>query len=82
MTQLHKEGVCYLETRISKLEWQYQEHTDEIREVKISTNELTSALRDISVCLQQIKWTAFGAVAMLIMSQLGLGETLGILITT
>ena len=73
---------CYLESRLAKLEWQLEEHSDEIREVKRAAEELKDALRDISGCLEQIKWAAFGAVAMLMMSQLGLGETLGILITT
>lgn len=75
------EPTCYLESRLSKLEWQSQEHTEEIREVKVSTTELTAALTDISVCLQQIKWTAFGAVAMLVMSQSGLGATIAMIIS-
>ncbi len=76
-----EEESYYLESRLSKLEWQSQEHTEEIREVKISTTELTAALQEISVCLQQIKWTAFGAVAMLMMSQSGLGATIATIIS-
>ncbi len=76
-----QEEPCYLESRLSKLEWQSHEHTEEIREVKKSTTELTAALQEISVCLQQIKWTAFGAVAMLMMSQSGLGATIATIIS-
>ncbi len=80
---MEEHGVtkCYLEARLSKLEWQSEEHTEDIREAKQSTIQMTAALTDISVCLQQIKWTAFGAVAMLMMSQSGLGETIATIIS-
>ncbi len=80
---MEEHGVTnsYLDSRLSKLEWQSEEHTEEIREVKKSTIQLTEALQDISVCLQQIKWTAFGAVATLVISQSGLGATIAMIIS-
>jgi len=73
--------TCYLETRLTKLEWKAHEHGEEIREVKKTALELSKALRDISACLQQIKFTAFGAVAMFLASQLGLTEAISIVMS-
>jgi len=70
-----------METRLTKLEWRTQEHAEEIREVKRTADDLTSALSDISKCLQQIKFTAFGAVTMLIMSQLGITDTMALILS-
>ena len=72
---------CYLESRLTKLEWQSREHSDEIREVKKTATELSKALQDISSCLQQIKFTAFGAVAMLLASQLGLADAVAVVLS-
>ena len=80
--KVHEEhATCYLESRLTKLEWQADEHAEEIREVKIAAAALAKALRGISSCLQQIKFTAFGAVAMFLASQLGLTETISILLS-
>jgi len=72
---------CYLESRLTKLEWQSREHADEIREVQETARELSKALQDISSCLQQIKFTAFGAVAMLLARQLGLAEAVAVVLS-
>ena len=73
--------TCYLESRLTKLEWQSREHADEIREVKKTASELSKSLQDISSCLQQIKFTAFGAVAMLLASQLGLADAVALVLS-
>ena len=73
--------TCYLETRLTKLEWKAHEHAEEIREVKRTATELSKALQDISSCLQQIKFTAFGAVAMLLASQLGLADAVAVVLS-
>jgi prefoldin subunit 5 len=70
-----------VENRLTKLEWQTHEHAEEIREVKRTADDLTKALSDISACLQQIKFTAFGAVVMLIMNQLGLTDTMALILS-
>ena len=70
-----------METRLTKLEWRTHEHAEEIREVKRTADALTKALSDISACLQQIKFTAFGAVVMLIMSQLGITDTMALILS-
>jgi uncharacterized coiled-coil protein SlyX len=79
-THEQQEG-CYLETRLTKLEWQQAEHAEEIREVKRTANELSTALKDISACLQQIKYTAFGAVTMLLLSTLGVLDTMSLILS-
>jgi len=73
--------TCYLETRLTKLEWQQAEHAEEIREVKRTATELSKALKDISACLQQIKYTAFGAVIMLVLSTLGVLDTMSLILS-
>jgi len=70
-----------MDTRLTKLEWRTHEHAEEIREVKRTADDLTKALSDISACLQQIKFTAFGAVVMLIMNQLGLTDTMALILS-
>ncbi len=81
MAAHEEKETCYLESRLTKLEWQSREHADEIREVKQTALELSKALRDISACLQQIKFTAFGAMAMLLANQLGVGEAIALVLS-
>jgi len=70
-----------METRLTKLEWRTHEQAEEIREVKQTADDLTKALSDIAKCLQQIKFTAFGAVTMLLMNQLGLTDTMALILS-
>lgn len=75
---LESKETCYLEARLTKLEWKSHEHGEEIREVKKTARELSKALNEISTCLQQIKFTAFGAVATFLASKIGLTEAISI----
>lgn len=81
MSLQNKQEECYLEDRLTKLEWNQEEHAEEIREVKRTAIELASSLNDISACLQQIKYTAFGAVTMLLLSTLGVLDTMSLILS-
>lgn len=65
------------ETRIAKLEWSSKEHAQDIREVRATADKLADSLERIDQCLQQIKYTAFGAVTVLLMDQSGITGILG-----
>jgi hypothetical protein len=80
-THNEKRETCYLESRLTKLEWQSKEHADEIREVKKTASALSEALQDISKCLQQIKFTAFGAMAMLFISEVGIWDAMKVILS-
>ena len=67
------------ETRIAKLEWSSKEHAQDIREIRATADKLADSLERIDKCLQQIKYTAFGAVTVLLLDQSGFGTLLGAL---
>lgn len=67
------------ETRIAKLEWSSKEHSQDIREVRATADKLADSLERIDKCLQQIKYTAFGAITVLVMDQSGFGTLVGAL---
>jgi predicted nucleic acid-binding Zn-ribbon protein len=81
ITHNEKKDSCYLESRLNRLEWQAKEHADEIREVKKTASALSEALQDISQCLQQIKFTAFGAMTMLLLSTFGVLDTMALILS-
>jgi uncharacterized coiled-coil protein SlyX len=72
--------TCYLEGRLTKLEWQMAEHEVEIKEVHKTSALLHDSLNEIKTCLQQIKYTAFGAILIIVMKTLGVGQTLALLV--
>jgi uncharacterized coiled-coil protein SlyX len=67
------------ETRIAKLEWRTKEHEEDIREVRATAMKLAESLEQINKCLHQIKFTAFGAIAMLMLKESGLGATVAMM---
>jgi len=68
-----------IESRIAKLEWSSKEHAQDIREIRATADKLADSLERIDKCLQQIKYTAFGAITVLIMDQSGMTSLVGAL---
>jgi len=76
-----EKAKCYLEERLTKLEWKSHEIETALKEVQLTSIELAKSLQEINSCLQQIKFTTFGAVAILLVQQLGVGEALTLILT-
>lgn len=76
-----KHDKCYLEERMSKLEWTQKEMVNDLRDVRVTAASLSVALSEITSCLNQIKFTAFGAIGMLILNTIGVGDAVSLILT-
>lgn len=69
---------CYLEARISKIEWDMNEQKQDLKAVQQSATSLHANLAEIKTCLQQIKFTAFGMGGMFMLSAMGVKDFMAI----
>ena len=63
-----------LEPRVSKLEWQAQDHSTQLERLHSQTSDLREELHNINKSLLQIKWLAIGGAVVLLGESLGLGS--------
>ncbi len=73
-----KHEPCYLETRLSKMEWELTEQKQDLKDVQHSATSLQDSLGEIKTCLQQIKFTAFGMGGMFLLSAMGVKDFMGL----
>jgi archaellum component FlaC len=74
----NKHEPCYLEPRLSKIEWDLNEQKQDLEDVQHSATTLHDNLNEIKTCLQQIKFTAYGVVGMGMLSVMGIKDFLGV----
>ena len=60
-----------LEKRVVDAEWKLTLHEKELRELKETSNVLTTALGNIQHTLNQIKWVAVGALGCFVALEMG-----------
>lgn len=63
-----------LETRVSKMEWTLENHTEEMKEMRAESQDMKMTLHGILQTLTQIKWFAMGVSALYMMDQFGLAQ--------
>jgi uncharacterized coiled-coil protein SlyX len=68
-----------LETRLVKLEYITEGHSEELTELKDTSAELRSSLQGIQQTLAQIRWIAIGAGLMYFADQMGISSVLKVL---
>lgn len=68
-----------LERRVVKLEFIAEGHSEELAELKDTSEQLRLSLSSIQATLAQIKWIAIGAGLMYFAEQFGLGSLLKLL---
>lgn len=67
-----------LEPRVSKLEWQAEDHSAQLERLHSQTSDLREELHNINKSLLQIKWLAIGGAVVLLGESLGLGNMMKI----
>ena len=68
-----------LENRVVRLEVKADNHDDDIKELRKSTSDLSRTMASIEKNLSQIKYLAFGALAVVIAQTIGLDKAIKIL---
>lgn len=69
-----------IEHRVLKLELTVDNHGEDLKELKDSSQKLGEALKGIETNLNQIKWVAFGAALVLFGKELGVDKIISTLL--
>lgn len=69
-----------IEHRVIRLEFKVDDHDEELKELRVTTKALSSALNGIEKTLQQIKWLAVGGVIVMFGKELGVEKVLTIIL--
>ena len=65
-----------LEHRVIKLELRVDDHADELKVLKSTSQDLRNSLSGIEKTLAQIKWISIGAVAVVVAQSIGIDKLL------
>ena len=68
-----------IENRVLRLELTVDGHAEDLKELRDTSKQLSSALQGIEKSLQQIKWLAVGAALVLYAKELGVPAVLKVI---
>lgn len=69
-----------IEHRVIRLEFKVDDHDEELKELRVTTKALSSALNGIEKTLHHIKWLAMGGVIVMFGKELGVEKVLTIIL--
>tara|TARA_R100000742_G_C4205502_1_gene33364 strand:- start:117 stop:341 length:225 start_codon:yes stop_codon:yes gene_type:complete len=65
-----------IETRINRLEWSSEQHTQKIKSIDDATHNLKRSIYSIEKSILQIRWFVIGGISILVVMEMGLMEML------
>lgn len=72
--------TIHLENRIVRLEVRSDNHAEEIAELRKATSDLTTTLQAVEKNIQQIKYLATGALAVVVGQSMGIDKVIKLFI--